>query len=161
MIPGRSPARASVAVGCVLALALAFPASARPLQLSDLPPELRSLPNARDGLVDVASNDVGTNEHGRMVQNGMASWYGGRHNGRRTASGTRFNEHDMTAAHASLPLGTRVRVVRQDTGEAVIVTITDRIGTRRRVIDLSRSAAVALNMIGRGIAEVRIEILEG
>jgi rare lipoprotein A len=85
----------------------------------------------------------------------------GRHNGRRTASGSRFNERQMTAAHASLPLGTRVRVVREDTGEAVVVTITDRIGTRLRVIDLSRGAAVVLGLIRPGVASVRIEVLEG
>ena len=67
----------------------------------------------------------------------------------------------MTAADASLPLGTRVRVVREDTGEAAAVTITDRIGTRRRVIDLSRGAAVVLAGIGPGVASVRIEVLEG
>ena len=124
----------------------------RPLQLSDLPPELRALANA--------SGETSPGD-GRVVDRGVASWYGGRHNGRRTASGTRFDQRELTAAHAFLPLGTRVRVVREDTGEAVVVTITDRIGTHRRVIDLSRSAAVALNMIGPGVARVRIEVLEG
>ena len=155
-------------LGCLVAgLALcAAPASARTahrpavadegpraLQLSDLPPELRELARHNDAAVPDAQ--------GRVVDRGVASWYGGRHNGRRTASGTRFDQREMTAAHAFLPLGTRVRVVREDTGEAVVVTITDRIGTHRRVIDLSRSAAVALDMIGPGIARVRIEVLEG
>lgn len=106
-------------------------------------------------------NDEAAAGDGQVVDRGVASWYGGRHNGRRTASGTRFDQRELTAAHAFLPLGTRVRVVREDTGEAVVVTITDRIGTHRRVIDLSRSAAVALDMIGPGVAPVRIEVING
>jgi rare lipoprotein A len=146
-------------LGGLLALALALPADARARHAAAAP---ESDDVARNG-IDIVIDDavlVSTDEHGHVVQQGLASWYGGRHNGRRTASGTRFDMHEMTAAHASLPLGTRVRVVRVDTGDAVIVTITDRIGTHRRVIDLSRTAAVALNMIGPGVAQVRIEVLE-
>ena len=62
-------------------------------------------------------------------QSGLASWYGGSWHGRPTTSGVRFDQEAMTAAHASLPMGTRVRVVNQDGGRAVVVTINDRPGT--------------------------------
>ena len=93
-------------------------------------------------------------------QIGIASWYGGqRWQGNRTSSGERYDENRLTAAHASLPLGSMVRVTLVDTAQSVVVTITDRPGTRRRVIDLSRRAAAALGMIDRGVAEVSLQPL--
>ena len=59
------------------------------------------------------------------VQSGAASWYGPGFQGRKTASGERFNTHDMTAAHRSLPFGTRVKVTNQRTGNSVVVRIND------------------------------------
>ena len=90
-------------------------------------------------------------------ERGTASWYGQRHHGRRTATGDRFNQHALTAAHPWLPLGTRVRVTRRDTGQSVIVTINDRLPSTRRVIDLSQGAARQLDMIRIGIADVDID----
>ncbi len=91
-------------------------------------------------------------------ESGEASWYGGRHNGRRTSSGTIFNENDMTAAHASLPLGTKVRVTMQETGESVVVTITDRQPPKYvRVIDLSKGAATRIGLLSRGTAMVTLQ----
>lgn len=90
-------------------------------------------------------------------ESGEASWYGGRHNGRRTSSGTIFNDQEMTAAHATLPLGTKVRVTVQETGESVVVTITDRQPPKRiRVIDLSRGAASRVGILSRGTAMVTL-----
>ena len=90
-------------------------------------------------------------------ESGEASWYGGRHNGRRTSSGTVFNDREMTAAHATLPLGTKVRVTVQDTGESVVVTVTDRQPPKRvRVIDLSRGAASRVGILSRGTAMVTL-----
>ncbi|MBV8911738.1 MAG: septal ring lytic transglycosylase RlpA family protein [Acetobacteraceae bacterium] len=90
-------------------------------------------------------------------ESGQASWYGGRHNGRRTSSGTPFDQNAMTAAHATLPLGTRVRVTMQDTGESVVVTITDRQPPKGlRVIDLSRGAASRIGLLGSGVAMVTL-----
>jgi len=94
---------------------------------------------------------------GNWRQTGMASWYGGkRWQGRRTTSGERYDENQLTAAHASLPLGSRVRVVVARTGRSVVVTINDRPGTRSRVIDLSRAAAEKLGILGAGIATVTL-----
>lgn len=93
-------------------------------------------------------------------QVGLASWYGGpRWQGRRTASGTVFNEHELTAAHATLPLGSQVLVTVPATGRSVVVTITDRPGTRSRIIDLSRAAAAELGIVRQGVAKVELSRL--
>lgn len=91
---------------------------------------------------------------------GLASWYGYDWAGRKTANGERFNPEAMTAAHRSLPMGTKVRVINTHNGRSVVVRINDRgpyIGGR--IIDLSAGAARLLGMIGSGIAPVRIEVL--
>jgi len=95
---------------------------------------------------------------------GVAIWYGGRWHGRRTASGERFDRHAMTAAHRSLPLGSRVRVTNLMNGHQVVVRINDRgpYGRdRRRVIDLSEAAARELGFLARGSAPVLLELLAG
>jgi len=91
---------------------------------------------------------------------GMASWYGREHHGRRTASGERFDMNALTAAHRTLPFGTRVRVTNLDNGRAVEVHINDRGPFRRgRILDVSKAAAAELRMIGPGTARVRIEVV--
>src|SRR6185503_13653217 len=95
------------------------------------------------------------------VQVGVASWYGPGFHGRRTASGEIYDQDGLTAAHQSLPFGTRVRVTNLDNGRAVDVRITDRgpfVGGR--VIDLSRAAARVIGLIGPGVGPVRVEVLE-
>lgn len=89
---------------------------------------------------------------------GVASWYGPGFHGRRTASGERFNQYGMTAAHRSLPFGTRVRVTNVRNGRSVIVRINDRgPHVRGRVIDLSKGAARAIGIGGTG--QVQMDIL--
>lgn len=88
---------------------------------------------------------------------GQASWYGGRHDGRRTSSGEIFDQNALTAAHPRLPLGSRVRVTMADTGSSVVVTITDRQPDHgRRIIDLSRGAAARIGLLGRGTGQVTL-----
>ncbi len=90
-------------------------------------------------------------------QTGIASWYGGqRWHGNRTSSGDVYDQDALTAAHASLPIGTRVRVTLVDSGRDVVVTINDRPGTRKRIIDLSRAAARELGILERGVAMVTL-----
>ncbi|WP_419757519.1 septal ring lytic transglycosylase RlpA family protein [Acidisoma sp.] len=89
-------------------------------------------------------------------QSGIASYYGGRQNGRRTSSGQIFNEHAMTAAHESLPFGTKVLVKLAGTGRSVVVTITDRLYSRHRIIDLSEGAAEQLGILRDGLAMVML-----
>ena len=84
----------------------------------------------------------------REVGRGLASWYGPRFHGRRTASGERFDQHQLTAAHRTLPFGTVVRVRSLVNGRTVDVRINDRgPHLRKRVIDLSRAAAEALGLL--------------
>ena len=91
---------------------------------------------------------------------GIASWYGGRFHGRRTASGEVFNQYAYTAAHRTLPFGTIVNVTSTATGESVQVRINDRGPfTQGRSIDLSMAAAEAIGLRSRGIGEVRIDVL--
>ena len=106
---------------------------------------------------DAPAEPIWSDASGSWQQTGIASWYGGkRWQGRRTTSGERYDENQLTAAHASLPLGSRVRVVVARTGRSVVVTINDRPGTRSRVIDLSRAAAEKLGILGAGIATVTL-----
>jgi rare lipoprotein A len=91
------------------------------------------------------------------TETGVASFYGKFWQGRRTASGERFDNGALTAAHSWLPFGTRVRVLVEETGREVVVTITDRIGTARRVIDLSQHAAKLLGIVRQGTAEVTLQ----
>ena len=88
---------------------------------------------------------------------GIASYYAKRYNGRRTNSGQRYNPQKLTAAHPSLPLGTKVKVVNLANNKDVIVTVNDRCRSRNHpFIDLSRAAAKQLGFLGRGITRVRI-----
>ena len=87
---------------------------------------------------------------------GLASWYGGRHDGRRTSSGEIFDQDGLTAASRSIPLGSRVRVTSQETGQSVVVTVNDRMGGRHAMIDLSKGAAREIGLLGRGRGTVSI-----
>jgi rare lipoprotein A len=104
-----------------------------------------------------ASNDGPTWE---PIAGGMASWYGREFAGHRTASGERFDPADLTAAHRTLPFGTRVRVTDAD-GDSVIVRINDRGPfARGRVIDLSQAAAQRLGLTRTGSGRVTLAVLD-
>jgi rare lipoprotein A len=94
------------------------------------------------------------------IKSGLASWYGGMFEGRQTASGRIYNQNELTAAHKTLPFGSRVKVTDLRNKRSVMVTITDR-GTLRpgRVIDLSRGAARQLRMVGIGVDPVQLELV--
>lgn len=95
------------------------------------------------------------------AQEGLASYYGSRHHGLRTASGERFDQNALTAAHRTLPMGSEVRVTNLGNDRSVVVRINDRgPHARGRVIDLSRAAAQRLGMIDDGTARVRIQRLD-
>jgi rare lipoprotein A len=93
-------------------------------------------------------------------QTGIASWYGVEEHGKKAASGERFSMHDYTAAHKSLPLGTMARVTNLENGKDVIVRINDR-GPfiEGRIIDLSYTAAKSIDMIAKGTARVKVEVM--
>lgn len=91
---------------------------------------------------------------------GMASWYGPGFHGRRSASGEVFNQNALTAAHRTLPFGTRVRVTNRNTGQQVVVRINDRGPfSRGRVIDLSAAAAHQIGLKSAGVGQVEVEVL--
>lgn len=92
---------------------------------------------------------------------GSASYYAARFDGQRTASGERFDNDDMTAAHRTLPFGSLVRVTNPANGRSVVVRINDRGPfTRGRLIDVSRAAAAELGMVARGHADVELALIE-
>lgn len=94
-----------------------------------------------------------------LPQTGQASWYGAAHQGKQTASGTQFDQAELTAAHPSLPFGSKVKVTNLANGKSVEVVITDRgPSSGNRIIDLSQAAAKALEMIDSGTANVRLEL---
>jgi rare lipoprotein A len=92
---------------------------------------------------------------GTEISRGKASWYGPGFHGKRTASGERFDMNDLTAAHRTLPFGSRVRVRNPQNGREVVVRINDRgphVGDR--IIDLSKAAAATLDLLQAGEAAV-------
>ena len=94
------------------------------------------------------------------VQVGIASWYGPGFHGKRTSNGERYDQHAMTAAHLSLPLGSRILVTNLDNGRSVEVRVNDRGPfVEGRILDLSYAAARSLDLVRRGTAPVSIERL--
>jgi len=114
----------------------------------ELPPKPKAKPKTSNGKVI------------RSLGSGVASYYGKRFHGRLTANGERFNMNAMTAAHKTLPFGTKVRITYPRNGRSVVVRINDR-GPfiKGRHIDLSRKAAQKLGMISSGHARVKMEIV--
>jgi len=94
------------------------------------------------------------------VQKGIASYYHDSLHGRKTASGEVYNKRLLSAAHKSLPLGTKVRVTKVRNGESIVVKINDRGPfVKGRIIDLSRRAARELGIVSSGVAKVKVEVL--
>lgn len=130
---------------------------------------------------DLKQNDVKTNAHkpifapaykvrgqtyspmksvAHFSQTGKASWYGPGFHGKKTSNGERFNMHDLTAAHRTLPLGTRIRVTNMNNGKSVIVRVNDRGPFHgNRVVDLSKGAANKLGFVQSGMTTVKLETL--
>jgi rare lipoprotein A len=127
-------------VGAAALLAAAACAHApQPAERPTPPPEERRPPGAR-------------------AEVGIASYYGESFDGRRTASGARYDPRALTCAHPSAPFGTRLKVTDIDSGRSVVVTVNDRGPfAPGRVVDLSLAAARALRMLERGLARVRVE----
>ncbi|MDP3977163.1 MAG: septal ring lytic transglycosylase RlpA family protein [Pseudomonas sp.] len=99
-------------------------------------------------------------DHQGYRAEGKASYYGARHHGKQTASGERFDQHALTAAHRSLPFGSRVLVTNLHNDKSVVVRINDRGPyARGRIIDLSQQAAERLDMLRAGVVPVRVEQL--
>jgi len=115
---------------------------------------------------DVPSSEIVTTVHPpkttvlTRIKSGMASWYGSVLQGHPTASGRRFNMFEFTAAHRTLPFGSKVKVTDLRNHRSVVVTITDRgVLFPERVIDLSWAAAKELNMLKMGVDPVKLELI--
>lgn len=94
------------------------------------------------------------------VQHGVASYYAAKFHGRRTASGQLYDSTKLTAAHNSLPFGTRVKVTNKRNGRTAVVRINDRLHyANTRVVDLSAAAAKKLGLYRRGLGKVKVEVL--
>jgi len=94
----------------------------------------------------------------KVTSNGLASFYS---EGTRTASGEQFNPNELTAAHPNLPFGTKLRVTDVATGRSVVVRVNDRGPfVPGRVVDVSYSAAAALGIVGRGTAQVKLDVVQ-
>lgn len=108
------------------------------------------------------TNDVSQDAQERYTAEGIASWYGPGFHGRRTASGKRFNTNHMTAAHRTLPFGTKVLVTNLNNDKTVEVEINDRGPAKKtqRLIDLSKAAAKKLGFASAGVTKVRVEVIE-
>ena len=99
---------------------------------------------------------------GGARETGVASYYAHKYHGRTTASGERFDMNDLTAAHKTLPFGTRVRVTNLDNGKSVTVRVNDRGPfVKGRVIDLSLAAAKKVDMVHAGLANVEVRRVGG
>jgi rare lipoprotein A len=120
-----------------------------------------SLPTTRHRHLSTVAANTGTSRDTAVPGDervGVASFYTG---SSRTASGERLNPAELTAAHPSLPFGTRVRVTSLDTGRSVVVRVNDRGPfVRGRSLDVSYSAAKQLDMTQRGVAKVKMEVLQ-
>lgn len=109
------------------------------------------------GTVGTATAAVTSEPTATAGEEGIASYYARRYNNRRTNSGERYNPEKLTAAHPTLPHGTRVKVINLTNDREVIVTVNDRCRPRSKpFIDLSRAAAKQLGFLGKGITRVII-----
>jgi rare lipoprotein A len=94
------------------------------------------------------------------IQKGIASYYGNSLHGHRTYSGEKYHKDSLTAAHRTFPMGTLVKVTNLKNDSVVIVKINDKMGSTKRVIDLSMAAAKKLNFVRAGLATVTLEKIE-
>lgn len=123
--------------------------------------DARAIARRTGGRADAVRTTPAAKPRRSRSQMGVASFYGAEFANRPTASGEPFNPRALTAAHRTLPLGTRVRVTNLENGKQAVVRINDRGPYRNnRVIDLSRAAARKLGFVHDGIAHVRIEVLK-
>ena len=173
----RSIAPRSLQVLTLAALAGLAPIAASSAAASDTPPSAAVEVSAASAMIELVpvqpADDVSAASAPSMIDNapsapqetvvgrGSASYYASKFDGRRTASGERFDSAGMTAAHRSLPFGTLVRVTNVATGKSVVVRINDRGPfTAGRMIDVSRAAADELGLVARGHGTVELAVIE-
>ncbi|WP_120715849.1 septal ring lytic transglycosylase RlpA family protein [Tsuneonella amylolytica] len=160
--------------GLALAVAMALPASAGAPALAEsgtgrFETSFSAVPAPSTAFVAVASAvdiaaiepAVEAEDEGRSIAGGVASFYADKFNGRRTASGEAFSNSGLTAAHRTLPFGTRLRVTNPSNGKSVVVRVNDRGPFHgNRVLDVSRAAASELGLVQRGSGRVELALLD-
>jgi len=120
-------------------------------------PQTRNETASNSVSIQKVSIDKSATKH---ALNGTASWYGPKFHGKKTASGEIYDQNKLTAAHKTVPLGSKARVTNLDNGNTVEVEINDRGPfVQGRIIDLSRAAARALGFVESGTAPVRVELI--
>ncbi len=141
----------------IVGLTIPGPVQADELAAGDRLASLTATVDTLDESIQIAPTEKAEAVY-EMIGQGEASYYGHELAGNRTASGERFNPNGLTAAHRTLPLGTKLRVTNVANGRSVIVRINDRgpfVGNR--LIDVSLGAAREINMVRSGKAQVRLE----
>jgi rare lipoprotein A len=142
--------RATAAAATALALCAFADASTPASSLAD---ELSATVDAEDAV-------FASEAELQLIGSGRASYYADKFDGRRTANGEIFDQDEMTAAHRTLPMGSRVKVTCEKTGRSVTVRVNDRGPfTGSRVIDVSKAAARELGMLNAGLTDVTLELL--
>lgn len=140
--------RPAVVLGLAAALAMLLPGCAAPI--AEIPAPVVAAPQVKE--------EVPAASAPKLEQVGNASWYGSDQDGKETASGETFDQRKLTAAHRTLPLGSKAVVTNLSTGKSVEVTINDRGPyAKGRKIDLSSAAADQIGMTKKGVAKVKIE----
>ncbi len=146
-----------ILLGCIVGCSLQQepgPRPSVPQGYKDAAPVL--VPGA---LAPLAREEIAPSRQPAIIQVGTASWYGPGFHGQETASGESFNRHALTAAHRTLPLGTKAKVTNLETGQEVHVTINDRGPyVPGRHLDLSQAAAKQIGLTRKGVAKVKIEV---
>ncbi len=147
-------------ITAIVGLMSSGPVQADELAAGDRLESLTEVVATLDESLRIADPVVAEEKIYQAIGQGTASYYGRELAGNRTASGERFDPHGFTAAHRTLPLGTRLRVTNVANGRSVIVRVNDRgpfVG--RRLIDVSLGAAREIQMIRSGTAQVRLELV--
>lgn len=166
MAPCRQSALALIAAavlvqGCSLSATAPMPAGDSAMS-SIILPDRQDAPivDRQNPKVEPTTKKATANPELKSIGTGKASWYGPGFHGKKTASGDIFDDSKLTAAHKSLPLGSKAIVTNLSNGKSVEVEINDR-GPflQDRLIDVSRAAARALGMVDRGITPVRVELI--
>lgn len=149
----------NIAVGCRSALCLALLAALAAPGCAGDPSASAAAPGASSAAVS-GSGQRACADTGDYDRKGNASWYGEGYHGKRTASGKTFDMDGLTAAHPSLPFGSRIRVTNLRNSRSVTLTVTDRGPfTGGRIVDVSRRAAQELDFVNAGVAPVRVRAI--
>lgn len=152
-LPAASPALAETATPILVPAALQSSA----LEAAMTPRSVVETPGDEADADEPAS----TPSAATRIGGGVASWYGKEFKGRRTASGEAFNPSELTAAHRTLPFGSKVLVTNPRNGKSVVVRINDRGPFKHsRVIDVSHAAAAELGLVGPGSGQVTLDLIE-